>query len=65
VQDGTGTPTDPEAFVADLAAVLTEVTSDPVRAREMGRAGRSRAEKHFSWDAIADRTVELYRSVAR
>ncbi len=65
VQDGTGTPTDPEAFVADLAAVLTEVTSDPVRAREMGRAGRRRAEKHFSWDAIADRTVELYRSVAR
>jgi starch synthase len=65
VTDGTGTPTDPEAFVADLAAVLTEVTSDPARARELGRAGRKRAEDHFSWDAIADRTVEVYRSVAR
>ncbi len=63
VQDGTGTPTDPEKFVADLAATLTEVTGDPARAREMGRAGRLRAEQHFSWDAIADRTVEVYRSV--
>ncbi len=30
----------------------------------MGRAGRKRAEEHFSWEAIADRTVEVYRSVA-
>jgi starch synthase len=65
VQDGTGTPRDPEKFVRDLADVLTEVTSDPARAREMGRAGRARAEQHFSWEAIADRTVEVYRSVAR
>ena len=63
--DGTGTPTDPEQFVADLAAVLTEVTSDPAQAREYGRAGRLRAEEHFSWDAIAERTLEVYRSVLR
>jgi alpha-maltose-1-phosphate synthase len=63
VTDGTGTPTDPERFVDDLAAVLTEVTSDPAKAREYGRAGRVRAEQHFSWDAIADRTMEVYRSV--
>ena len=54
VSDGTGTPRDPERFVADLAAVLTEVTADPARARAMGRAGRRRAEDHFSWDAIAE-----------
>jgi starch synthase len=63
--DGTGTPTDPERFVADLAAVLTEVCSDPAQAREYGRAGRLRAEQHFSWDAIAERTLEVYRSVLR
>jgi len=62
-QDGTGTPRDPERFVADLARVLAEVVSDPGRAREMGRAGRALAEERFSWDRIADRTVEVYRSV--
>jgi alpha-maltose-1-phosphate synthase len=63
VSDGTGTPTDPEKFVADLAAVLTEVTSNVARAREYGRAGRVRAEQHFSWDSIGERTMEVYHSV--
>ncbi len=63
VQDGTGTPVDPERFVADLARVLTEVVGDPVRAKEMGRAGRARAEEHFSWTTIAERTMQVYRSV--
>jgi starch synthase len=65
VDDGTGTPVDPERFVADLAAVLTEVVSDPAKAREMGRAGRARAEAEFAWTAIAERTLEVYRSVVR
>jgi starch synthase len=63
VNDGTGTPIDPEAFVADLAAVITEVTGDPARAAAYGEAGRKRAEDHFAWSAIAERTVEVYRSV--
>jgi starch synthase len=29
----------------------------------MGRAGRKRAIESFSWAAIAERTVEVYRSV--
>ena len=37
--------------------------SDPERAREMGRAGRKRAEEHFAWEAIAERTLEVYRTV--
>ncbi|MDQ1286461.1 MAG: alpha-maltose-phosphate synthase [Actinomycetota bacterium] len=60
VDDGTGTPRDPDRFVADLAAVLTEVTSDADRARQMGLAGRKRAEDDFSWDAVAARTVAVY-----
>jgi starch synthase len=63
VDDGTGTPRDPERYVSDLAEVLTEVTSDTARAREYGVAGRQRAEDHFSWDAIADTTMDVYRSV--
>jgi starch synthase len=63
VTDGTGTPLDPEKFVNDFAAALTEVVSDPTRAREMGAAGRFRAEQHFSWESITDTTLAVYRSV--
>ncbi|AEG44154.1 glycogen synthase [Isoptericola variabilis 225] len=61
--DGTGTPLDPDRFVADLAAALTDVVSDPARAAEMGAAGRRRAEDHFAWSAIAERTMDVYRRV--
>lgn len=63
VQDGTGTPLDPDRFVADLAAALTEVVSDPVAARAMGAAGRLRAEREFSWSTIARRTTDIYSSL--
>ena len=63
VTDGTGTPLDPEKFVTDFAAALTEVVSDPDRARAMGKAGRQRAEEHFSWESITETTLEVYRSV--
>ncbi|MBC7551809.1 MAG: glycogen synthase [Cellulomonas sp.] len=62
-QDGTGTPLDPEGFVADLAAALTQIVSDPARAAVMGAAARRRVEDHFAWDAIAERTLEVYRTV--
>ena len=61
--DGTGTPLDPERFVADLAAALTEVVADPVAARLMGEAGRLRAEAEFSWTGIAARTRSIYESL--
>ena len=41
VDDGTGTPVDPDAFVADLAGALTEAVADRERARAL-RAGRAR-----------------------
>ncbi|USQ78245.1 glycogen synthase [Ornithinimicrobium faecis] len=63
VTDGTGTPLDPEKFVGDLAAAINHAVSDPDRARQMGEAGRTRAVEHFSWTTIAERTVEVYRSV--
>ena len=60
LQDGTGTPVDPEKFIADLAATLTEVVADPGAARLMGEAGRLRARSEFSWDSIAARTRAIY-----
>jgi starch synthase len=61
--DGTGTPTDPERFVRDLADTLIEVVSDPENAARMGKAGRLRAEAEFGWDAIAERTRAVYASL--
>jgi len=63
LHDGTGTPEDPDAFVRDLAAALIEVTGDPERARQMGEAGRARAEREFGWDMISRKTQEIYRSL--
>ncbi|MCU1529964.1 MAG: glycosyl transferase family 1 [Frondihabitans sp.] len=61
--DGTGTPLDPEKFVSDLAAALNQTVSDPGLAALMGRAGRARAERDFSWSNIAERTLEVYRAL--
>src|SRR5665648_24113 len=63
VQDGTGTPVRPDEFVADLGDALAAVVADPDRAAEMGRAARRRVEDHFAWDAIAEQTLDVYRSV--
>jgi starch synthase len=49
--------------VADLAARINEVLAEPARAAALGHAGRRRAVEHFSWDTIAQRTLEVYRSV--
>ena len=63
LDDGTGTPTDPDRFVKDLADALADMVSDPDRARALGEAGRLRAEQEFSWLAIAERTLALYDEV--
>jgi len=63
VQDGTGTPVDPDRFVGDLADALTGLVQDPARAAAWGQAARRRVEDHFSWDAIGERTLTVYRDV--
>ena len=62
--DGTGTPTNPEKFVNDLAAALTEVVSDREAAKRMGAAGLERARNEFGWDRIADQTRQIYESLS-
>ncbi len=62
-QDGTGEPVDPDRFVADLAAALAAVVAEPERAAAMGAASRRRVEEHFAWEAIGERTMDIYRSV--
>jgi starch synthase len=62
-QDGTGTPTDPERYIADLAAALRELLSNPELAAQYGRAGRERVEREFTWSQIGSQTLALYRSI--
>jgi starch synthase len=63
LSDGTGTPVDPDRFVADLAAAMSTLIADPSRAKEMGLAGRERAVTKFSWSTIAEDTMKVYRTV--
>jgi starch synthase len=60
VHDETGwlvPPADPAALAAAMRALLAQ----PERAAAFGRAGRQRVEAHFSWERIAERTLEVYR----
>jgi starch synthase len=54
---------DPGALEAGLTTQVAALLSDPARAAAMGAAGRRRAVDEFGWAAIAQRTVEVYRSV--
>ncbi len=63
VQDGTGTPIDPARFETDLAERLTTLVTDTEAARTMGQAARRRVEEHFAWQAIAQRTMDVYNWV--
>jgi starch synthase len=49
-------PADPPA----LAAAVNELLADPERARRLGLAGRERVLQHFTWRAVAERTLALY-----
>jgi alpha-maltose-1-phosphate synthase len=64
-QDSSGTPVHPDRFVTGLAEAITALLDDPDRASAMGWAGRERAVQEFSWDSIAQATVQVYRGVVQ
>ena len=57
------TPDDPVDFQRRFAASVTQLIEDTERATQMGAIGRDRAVNDFGWDAIALRTIDVYRSV--
>ncbi len=61
----TGFPSNPERFARDLAARISSLLANPEKCRQFGAAGRRRVEEKFSWSAIADQTVELYRKLIK
>ena len=54
-------PADPEA----LAGSITRLLDNPEQAAKIGRAGRMRVHKHFTWKRAAEMTVEAYREAIR
>ncbi len=56
-------PVDQDRFERNLGGAINRLFSDPTGAAAMGRAGRARAVERFSWEAIAEATMELYRTL--
>jgi alpha-maltose-1-phosphate synthase len=56
----TGFPTDPEKFARDLATKINQLFGSVETCKRFGEAGRLRAEKMFSWTAVAQQTIRLY-----
>jgi phosphatidylinositol alpha-1,6-mannosyltransferase len=50
--------------IAQVADAVGELLADPVRARNMGAAGRARAESHHAWPDIAGRLARWLRQAA-
>jgi len=57
------TQDDLDMFAEALAVSITQLLDDAELAVRMGVAGRRRVLDQFTWPAIADRTVGLYRSL--
>lgn len=53
-------PLDPGQFSCDLAQAINELMADHPRRVAMAKAGRRRAEEHYSWAAVARQVHDLY-----
>jgi len=63
VQEGRTGLLVPYGDEAALAGAMGELLRAPWIGKRMGAAGRERAMSLFSWDAVADRTLAVYREV--
>ena len=56
-------PADPAAFARRLADGVNALMGDPDRRAAMSRAARTRVEEQFSWQAIAEQTLDFYKTL--
>ena len=63
VEDGRTGRLIPERDGPALLGALRALLADPEAARQMGERGRSKAESELTWDAVAARYREGYRTV--
>ena len=55
---------DPSGFEMRLAEAVNSLVGDRQKADEFGKAGRQRCIDEFSWDRIAEQTLEIYQKVS-
>lgn len=58
-------PVDPEKFSKDLASGVNRLMADDELRKSMAVKGRERAEAKFSWTAIAEQIVGLYKEYGK
>jgi alpha-maltose-1-phosphate synthase len=63
LKPGTFEPVDAQQFSHALALAINKVGLDTALHTRFGLAGRRRVEDHFSWSAIAQRTLDLYKTL--
>jgi alpha-maltose-1-phosphate synthase len=56
-------PADPESFQKNFAAKINLLLDDENLANKMGKEGRVRVLKQFSWESIAKTTFDYYQEV--
>jgi glycogen synthase len=56
-------PADPESFQKNFAAKINLLLDDEALATKMGKEGRLRVLKQFSWESIAKTTFDYYQEV--
>ncbi len=61
VEDGETGILVPPGDVAALREALRRLLADAELRRRMGEAGRARIREHFSWDAVTEDTLAVYR----
>jgi glycosyltransferase involved in cell wall biosynthesis len=64
VEDGETGLAVPAGDPRALAAALRRLIDDPGAARDLGHRGRRHAAAAFGWDAVVERTTEVYRRAA-
>jgi glycogen synthase len=63
--EGTFKLANPEKFSRDLADRINQLMKDRQLREKFAKAGRKRAEEHFSWTKIAQKTKALYETCCR
>jgi glycosyltransferase involved in cell wall biosynthesis len=58
-------PESRESLVAGLADAMERLASNPDLRRRMGKAGRRKIERFYTWDTKIDRILDFYREAVQ